>query len=113
MLLLELDTPDLFDVLHYYFEEDSSNSQSVEHADAKDMLRTSVYEKLYERPYRFASQKKSNNFDSIDPPIDDEEMPVPIDPFERSKSTKPYRPPTDFDSSLSSPFGKALDAPLN
>lgn len=113
MSLLELDTPDLFDVIHYYFEEDATDSQSAEHAEAKDMLRTNLYENLYEKPYRFASQNKSSSLDSIDPPMSDEEVPVPIDPFEKSKSTKPYRPPTDFDSSLSNPFGKTLDAPLN
>ena len=112
MSLLELDTHDLFDVLHYYFEEDSSTSQSAEHAEAKDMLRTSLYENLYNKPYRFAS-KKSSNLDNIDLPMGDEELPVPIDPFEKSNQTKPYRPPTDFDSSLSSPFGTTLDAPLN
>ena len=76
------------------------------------MLRSSIYEKFYEREYRFASARTRDSIENLDPPLD-EDIPTPIDPFEKSKSVKPYRPPTEFDPMSSSPFGSVLDAPLN
>lgn len=109
--LSELDMSDMLDVFHYFFEEDALWSSTAEHAEAKDAVRTEVYSGLYSRTYNYAAAKSRQiDFDNIDAPLDD--MPIPVDPFERSNSVKPYTPATDFNPDAQRPFGQILDAPL-
>jgi hypothetical protein len=104
---------DMLDVLHYFFEEDALWSTTAEHSEAKDAIRSQVYETLYKTTYNYSSSKsRTQNFDNIDSPLDELDMPQPVDPFARSNSVKPYTPATDFDHSLHKPFGDVLDAPL-
>ena len=114
--LSELTMADMLDVIHYIFESDSLSISSSEHADAKDAVRSTIYQELYNRSYDYGSKKKSNDFSSIDAPIGDfdDDLPVPVDPFERSGSTppKPFVPVTQMDENSSLPFGGILDAPL-
>lgn len=111
--LEQLSMADMLDVIHYIFESDALSISSSEHADAKDAVRSTIYEELYHRSYDYGSKKKSNDFSNIDPPIDGD-MPVPVDPFEKSGSTppKPFVPATQMDENSLRPFGGVLDAPL-
>lgn len=110
--LLELSPSDLLDVLHFLFEEDAGSVMSAEHGEARDAMRDSIYESMYKTEYTFKASKKQNDFSGIDLPLDDEDVPVPVDPFARSGYVKPYTPATDFDPSATNPFGSVLDAPL-
>lgn len=101
------------------FEHDAESILSAEQADAKDALRAYVYEALYEREYKYASKSSGRPGVSgdVDLPFGEEEedVPVPIDPFEKSHGKKPIKPyfePTKLDPDSSLPFGSALDAPL-
>lgn len=79
--------------------------------EAKDKFRQTIYRDLYGTTYKYgtSSPQKQN----IDLPLDEDDgVPVPIDPFARSHSTKPYVPPTTLNEDAILPFGKALDAPL-
>lgn len=50
---------------------------------------------------------------NIDPPLaDEEDVPVPVDPFARSGATKPFISASLPDETSPLPFGRALDAPL-
>lgn len=103
----------MLDVLHYFFEEDALSSTTAEHAEAKDAVRSQVYATLYETTYNYGSNKtKQADFDGIDAPLDDYDIPQPVDPFERSNSVKPFTPATNFDPNSYKPFGNVLDAPL-
>jgi hypothetical protein len=103
---------DMLDVFHYFFEEDALWSSTAEHAEAKDEVRSQVYSGLYNKTYNYgASKSRQVTFDDIDDPLNNE-MPVPVDPFERSNSVKPYTPATDFNPDAHKPFGQVLDAPL-
>lgn len=114
--LSELSMADMLDVIHYIFESDSLSISSSEHADAKDAVRSTIYEELYNRSYDYGSKKKSNDFSNIDAPFGDfdDDLPVPVDPFERSGSAppKPFVPATQMDENSPLPFGGILDAPL-
>lgn len=104
----------MVDVIHYLFETDSL-PPSAETAEARDLIRKSIYGELYKRDYKYGSSSSKTQMSGnpeIDYPLDENDIPVPVDPFERSRVAKPYIPPTSFDESSSSPFGSALDAPL-
>lgn len=103
----------MLDVLHYFFEEDALSSSTAEHAEAKDAVRNSVYMTMYETEYKYGAKKSGQSgISELDYPLDDDEPPVPIDPFAKSNSVKPFTPATDFDPNSSKPFGRVLDAPL-
>ena len=113
--LSELDMADMLDVIHYIFESDSLSISTAEQGDAKDAVRSTIYSELYGRSYDYASSKKTNDFSNIDEPLNDfEEMPAPVDPFERAGKSppKPFVPATKMDEDSSLPFGGILDAPL-
>lgn len=75
------------------------------------MMRTQIYRELYKTEYKYSSKASATtDFSDLDDPYGD--MPVPVDPMEKSFSTKSYVPPTNFDGGLSKPFGSVLDAPL-
>jgi hypothetical protein len=84
---------------------------SGEQAEARDAMRTQIYGELYKTYYKYGvKSSKSTDFSALDDPYDD--MPMPVDPMEKSFATKPYVPPTTFDEGSSRPFGSVLDAPL-
>ncbi len=98
--------PDMLDVLHYYMEEDF-RVFSAEQAEARDKARAVLYKLIYDKEYKFGSNKNFSNptasgfEDSIDP-LDPEKGP-----------TKSYIPPTDFNPDSIKPFGDLLDSPLD
>lgn len=107
----------MLDVVHFYFEEDMHSSSSGEQADAKDKSRTMLYSQLYKKEYKYASKGKNAN--QLPPDIandmQDYDLPVPVDPFERANGAgaiKPYIPPTSVDNGSRLPFGTGLEAPL-
>lgn len=104
--LAEMDSVDMVDVLHYYFEEDL-NVVSQEQVAAKSESRSVIYRTLYGTPYKYrvdagikATASSSSSYDDL----------VPFDPS--NSVTKPYVPPTEFDPDMAKPFGTVLDAPL-
>ncbi len=104
--LAEMDSVDMVDVLHYYFEEDLS-VVSQEQVAAKSESRSVIYRTLYGTSYKYkvdtgikSSASSSSSYDDL----------VPFDPS--NSVTKPYVPPTDFDPDGAKPFGSILDAPL-
>ena len=81
--------------------------------EAKDKFRKSIYSNLYGITYKYGTGVQSSQSVDLDLPLDDHDgVPVPIDPFARSNSTKPYVPPTTLNEDAILPFGRALDAPL-
>ena len=104
----------MLDVLHYLFEEEFYNVATAEHLDARDKAREVMYSQLYDQEYKYSSNRSGTN--NIEPPIDEDldigDIPEPIDPFAKSKPTKPYVPPTKVDLNSRLPFGAALDSPL-
>jgi hypothetical protein len=105
---------DMLDVIHFFLEEDSTNVSTAEQAEAKDAIRVSIYRTMYGMEYKYASSKSNNNhLSNLDEPFgDDDDMPVPVDPFAKSNAVKPFVPATDFNPDAAKPFGRALDAPL-
>jgi hypothetical protein len=105
--LAEMDSSDMVDVLHYYFEDDLS-VVSQEEVAAKSESRSVIYRTLYGTTYKYrvdtgvksTTASGSHSYDDL----------VPFDPS--NSVTKPYVPPTDFDADMSKPFGTVLDAPL-
>lgn len=92
---------------------------TAEQGEARDKSRMSLYANLYGKKYKYASSKSSGSSlpqdiaDSI--MEDDGDVPVPVDPFERSgqrREVKPYIAPTAPDAASRLPFGAGLDAPL-
>jgi hypothetical protein len=104
---------DMLDVIHFFFEEDSTNVSTAEQAEAKNSIRVSIYRTMYNMEYKYGSDKSNNNFSNLDEPFgDDDDMPVPVDPFSKSNTIKPFVPATDFNPDAAKPFGRVLDAPL-
>lgn len=105
---------DMLDVIHFFLEEDSTSMSTAEQAEAKDSIRVSLYRSMYDVEYKYGSSKAKVDYSNLDDPLDEayDDMPVPIDPFARSNSVKPYTPATNFDPDAVKPFGSALDAPL-
>jgi hypothetical protein len=109
--LSALGAADLVDVLHYYFEEDA-NVSSGEQAEARDAMRTTIYRDLYGKTYRYGSSKsQTTDFSDLDDPMGGD-MPMPMDPMQKTFSSKPFVPATDFEEGAYKPFGNVLDAPL-
>lgn len=115
--LLDLDSSDLFDVIHYIFEEDATQSSTAEQAEARDSMRVTLYRSLYNVNYQYAYKATStaNNFSMLDDPLD-ALQPNSYGDFDPSKSgpPKPYIPATDFSENSVNPYAvNKLDAPLN
>jgi hypothetical protein len=88
--LLEMDMPPMLDIIHYVFEEDMTPQFVEKPAQAKSRVRSSLYETLYDRPYKSAISDGDDNSEYS------------------STETKPYIPPTDpedFDKVLGAPMG--------
>jgi hypothetical protein len=92
--LLELDSADMVDVIHYFFDEDMRYA-SYESALMHGKLREQVYGSLYEKHYKYAVKDSTDSSSST-----------------ADGGIKPYVPPTEFNPESSSPFGSALDAPI-
>jgi hypothetical protein len=112
--LLTLDSADLLDVLHYMFEKDLMVASSEE-SDAKDRLRSAIYENLYGRPYDYGSSIANQLPLGMVPedhyPLEDEDI-VPFDPLTKSRPTKAYTPTTKFNPAAANPYHGVLDAPM-
>jgi hypothetical protein len=112
--LLELSMSDMLDVLHFLFEDDIGSIVNKEQSDARDLSRETIYSSMYGSTYAYGSSKKPTDFSELDDPLGDDDIPMPVDPFERSGAVapKPYTPATDFNPDADNPFGRLLDAPL-
>jgi hypothetical protein len=114
--LKEMEYSDMLDVIHYFFEEDST-FVSQEHLETREGVRKNIYTQMYDRPYKYFRGKGSSSggsysggisgSDSLDDSFEDLS---PVDPLK--PPTKGYVPPTDFDPSSPKPFGGVLDAPI-
>lgn len=96
--LEELEASEFLDVVHYFFEEDSSFS-TPEEAVATTKMRKKFYELFYEKEYIYG--------------ISDEELKKYESSGVDEDGVKPYIPPTEFNPESASPFGAVLDAPIN
>lgn len=113
--LLELDSADLVDVLHYMFEADLAENMN-EYAEVKDTYRTRIYEDFYNSRYNYAGPKsKKSTFDPNLPPLDDPINDIEPEGFSQGapKASKGYVPPTEFIEDAQNPYHGVLDAPLN
>lgn len=120
--LPRLSWSDMLDVLHFLFEEDNTYT-SEEQMKSKLKMRESVYETLYDEPYKYKYGETKKNAAPVDygvassPTGDLDNLPygeeglTPFKPREQ-QPTKPYIPPTTFDPEAPKPFGTVLDAPL-
>jgi hypothetical protein len=104
---------DMVDVLHYFFETDSTSLVSGEQQEAQDSVRTAIYRTFYNTEYKYGTNKTKNN--NLLPPEydefeDKESLPNAFDPLKGT--TKSYTPSTSFDPELAKPFGSILDEPL-
>jgi len=114
-----LDSSDMFDVVHFMFEEDVLSSRSKEELDVKDNLRGTLYRDFYEREYKYATD--GTGISNIGAPLDEDfeddadVPPVPIDPAgENARAIKPrsFIPATRVDERSKLPFGTGIDPPL-
>jgi len=93
-----MESSDMLDVLHFFFEEDSRYHTGDE-AKGVEALRVALYETMYKTTYKYRTGNNSRNPSAQGFASD-------------SFKTKSYIPPTDFDPDSSNPFGAALEAPL-
>lgn len=111
--LEEMNAPDMLDVIHYFFEEDSRYI-SAEQADAASRAREIIYSDFYNTRYPYATsggaQGATKNFD-IEPEDSDVDI-IPFDPTQKKQPTKPFIAPTKVDATLAQPFGELIDGPL-
>ena len=107
--LAELEMSDMLDVMHFYMEEDFSQSSTAEQSEAKDKARELIYSSLYNRKYTLA--RKNNDYQTANSSGEfyEDEI-VPVDPLK--EPTKSYVPATDFNPNSPKPFGDLLDAPI-
>lgn len=116
--LASMESSDMLDVLHYFFEEDL-NFSTAEQAEAREATRLQLYRDLYDMDYKYASPKtrrgdngaRTADFD-IDEEVAVQEPLRPFDPKNPSGEVKPYVPPTRIDENAAKPFGSILDEPL-
>lgn len=88
----------MLDVLHYYFEEDTTYI-TQEHALYTDSRRKSLYKIFYETEYKYGSTSESTTKTYMSDTGDE-------------YASKSYVPPTEFNPDSSLPFGDVLDSPL-
>ena len=106
--LAEMDSVDMLDVLHFYFEDDLT-ATSQEEVAAKSESRSVIYGTLYGTPYKYKAST-NNSSSSMTASGNSMDGLVPFDPS--NDVTKPFVPATDFDAESPLPFGQTLDAPL-
>lgn len=118
MNLLQLNSIDLLDVLHYYFEVDHHYS-TAEEAEARSTLRTGIYRNFYDITYKYQYKTSNKGYNSTSgnyaangEPIMDGFVGTDVeDPLQEKKPTKPFVPATEFNPDSPNPFGGALDPP--
>jgi hypothetical protein len=105
-----MESRDMLDVVHYFFEEDlyASNAEELE---AKNKIRTLVYRDMYNKPYNYGVSKseQSYNYDTANDGFvgaTDDAISDPLKP-----PVIPYTPTTEFNADSPMPFGKLLDPP--
>ena len=105
-----MDSVSMMDVLHYFFEEDTSRVSTAEQSDAIADMRKNLY-RMYGTTYKYAPAKKSSSSSTTygGDSFDDFDV-APFDPA--NQETKPFIPATDFNPDSANPFGKVLDAPI-
>jgi hypothetical protein len=108
--LASMEFDDMLDVLHFFFEDDMDFS-TAEQAEARDKTRSSVYQNLYNRTYKYArtggTTRDFSEVENIDTPQE-----APIEPFNPAVKPKPYVAPTQLNPDSPRPFGSVLDAPF-
>lgn len=108
--LVEMESSEMLDVLHYYFEDDIRYA-SAETAEAVTSYRTQLY-LLYGKTYKYGtSASSSSNRNYVPKGASDD---LNLDDLPGSTSgVKPYIPPTEFNPDSFLPFGSTLESPLN
>lgn len=106
-----MNTSDMCDVLHYFFEEDSyfiSETQS----DTRTALRENMYGSMYNQKYLYGiKSSRPSTETTFGGELDGFEGLDPLDP--NKNVLKPYIPPTEMSDNIFDPFGGVLDAPIN
>jgi hypothetical protein len=108
--LKEMESRDMLDIVHYFFEEDLTAS-SGEEVEAKTKIRTLIYRDMYNKPYNYgvSNSEQSYNYDTANDGYvgaTDDTITDPLKP-----PVIPYTPTTEFNADSSLPFGNLLDAP--
>ncbi len=106
----------MLDVIHYFFEEDLG-MKTQEELNAKNGMRKSMYENMYDNEYGLLVPKTKNNASANDFDFDEEddedfEIDEPIQPFNPRKNSKSFVPPTPLKEDSIKPFGDILDSPI-
>lgn len=111
IVLEDLDSSDMLDVIHYLFEEDSLGP-SGEFLEARSSARESIYSMIYGAKYKYSikSSNTSSQYDRNSFMANGDDI-TPFDPESASFETKPYIPPSDFDPDSYLPFGGSLEPP--
>ncbi len=93
-----MEASNMLDVIHFLFEEDH-RYQTAEEAKGVESIRTSLYETIYLRKFRYKSANTTTS------------QAYPNMGYS-STQTKPYIPPTEFDPEVGLQFGRNIEAPL-
>ena len=111
----------MLDVIHYYFEEDSTYL-SQESVERKSLMREHMYKTLYESVYPYTTHTTNTNssrekinpeeFTESDGESWDDEIAKTKLFSPSTQPPAPYVPPTQFNPDAPQPFGNLLDAPL-
>ena len=107
--LSQMEMSDMLDVMHFFMEEDFSQSSTAEQSEAKDRARELIYRSLYNQNYTMAKRNKNYQTANYDAEMYEDSQIVPVDPLKGP--TKSYVPATDFNPESSKPFGDLLDPP--
>ena len=103
IVLGELESSDMLDVIHCIFEDDAKVSSSEEH-ETQQSIRKILYKEIYGREYRYGSNSRNNNqYSNYDEYSDDSGFNNFTPPT--SNEVKPYIPPTNFNPDSDNPFG--------
>jgi len=115
--LTELNSEELLDVLHYFFEIDNQAS-TAEEVEAKSNLRTSMYRIFYDKNYKQQYRANTTGYNNSSRttasgiPVDGYVGQDVDDPLATEKGpTKPFVPATEFNPDSPVPFGPVLDPP--
>jgi hypothetical protein len=103
VVLGELESSDMLDVIHYIFEDDAKVSSPEEHK-TQQSIRKILYKEIYNKEYRYGTNSNENNpYAAYDGYSDDGEFNNFTPPT--SNEVKPYIPPTNFNPESDNPFG--------
>jgi hypothetical protein len=112
--LKEMEASDMLDVIHFFFEEDSVYV-SREDALSTSEVRKNLYEKLYEKEYKYyidpAEMDGKSKKGGRQYVADSDFVDTPFDPLSQGES-KSFTPATQLKEDEYLPFGPVLDAPI-